>query len=349
MRRLALAWTAMALAASAAVPAAVPAAGPYPNTANFGVPFSKDEDWYKQCMRVERLQPAPAPARVRAAPDCDAVDLYDRKRSQASTSQAEWDQVRACALAKNDNGVLMMLYANGYGVARDMDRAIRHACSLDRTAKAEMEGRVEHLARGPEAGKPFDLCDDITSGYMGAVCTARREAQDSRLRDARLERAARALPAASRAPFAKLRQAAERYAAEAGSAETDMQGTAAADLALQNQARLREQAMQAMLDTVAGKLPPASAEDFAQSDRRLNDAYGKVMAIPSAQDGHPDRIGDSTIEHADVRKDQRLWLAYRDAFLAFRASLPSGPGADAIRTLLTSQRTAELRALESYR
>lgn len=345
MRRLALAWAAMALAASAAVLAA----GPYPNTANFGVPFSKDEDWYKQCMRVERLQPAPAPAQVRAAQDCDAIDLYDRKRSQASTSQAEWDQVRACALAKNDNGVLMMLYANGYGVARDMDRAIHHACIVDYIAKAEMTSRVAHLAGAQAQDKPIDVCDDITSGYMGAVCAQRRETQNGRTRNSRLERMERALPAASRAAFSKLRQAAERYASEAGSGENDARGTAAADFAFQRQAKLREQAMQAMLDTVAGKLPPASAEDFAQWDRQLNEAYGRVMAIPSTQDGHPGRIGDSTIEHADVRKDQRLWLAYRDAFLAFRASLPSGPGADAIRTLLTSQRTAELRALESYR
>ncbi|MGB9109834.1 MAG: hypothetical protein WCC39_14225, partial [Telluria sp.] len=85
------------------------AAGPYPNTSAFGVPFSKDDEWYKQCMRVESLQSAPSAAAAR--PDCKAMDLYDRKRSQAETSQAEWDQVRACALATNDNAVLMMLYA----------------------------------------------------------------------------------------------------------------------------------------------------------------------------------------------------------------------------------------------
>lgn len=343
MRRAAFACAALALTASAALRAA----GPYPNTASFGVPFSKDEDWYRQCMRVEKLQPAPAAAQ--AASDCNAIDLYDRMRSQAGASQAEWDQVRACALAKNDNAVLMMLYANGYGVPRDTDRAIHHACSLDDVAKAEMASRIEHLARKPDAGKPFDVCDDITSGYMGAVCSARREAQDSRMRDARMERAARALPAASRAAFTKLRQAAERYATGAGGAETDMQGTAAVDLAIQYKAKLREQAMQAILDAIDGKLPPASAEDYAQRDRELNQAYGSVMAIRSTQEGSPNRIGDSTIEHAEVRKAQRLWLAYRDAFVAFRASLPSGSDADAIKTLLTTQRLAQLRDIERYR
>jgi uncharacterized protein YecT (DUF1311 family) len=73
------------------------------------------------------------------------------------------------------------------------------------------------------------------------------------------------------------------------------------------------------------------------------------MAIPSTQEGHPDRIGNSTIERAEVRKAERLWLAYRDAFVAFRASLPAGSDADAIRSLLTAQRVARLRDVESYR
>jgi uncharacterized protein YecT (DUF1311 family) len=320
--------------------------GAYPHTDNFGVPFSQDEDWYKQCMRVEQLRPEPATAK--APEDCNPTDLYDRKRSQARTSAAEWEQVRACALAKNDNAVLMMLYANGYGVKRDTDRAIHHACSLDFIAKAEMESRIAHLAEGTTQDKPFDLCDDISSGYMGAVCAARREAQDSRVRNLRLDRAARALPAASRAAFARLREAAERYASTAGSGETDWRGTAAASFAYEHQARLREQAMQAMLDAIAGKLAPASAADLAEWDRQLNEVYGEVMAIGSNQDGHPDRIGDSTIEHATVRKAERLWLAYRDAFVAFRASLGTGSD-EAIMALLTEQRVGQLRGVAGAR
>jgi uncharacterized protein YecT (DUF1311 family) len=323
------------------------AAGPYPHIDNFGVPFSKDEDWYKQCMRVEALQAAPAA--LKAPADCKPVDLYDRKRNQAETSQAEWDQVRACALAKNDNAVLMMLYANGYGVPRDIDRAIHHACIVDFAAKAEMEHRIEHLAQGLEPGKPFDFCDDITSGAMGAFCAGRQETQDSRVREARLERAARSLLPASRTAFAALRRAGERYAADAGYAETDMQGTAAASFATLSQARLREEFMQAALDTIAGKLPPSSPAAYTASDRELNALYQELMSAPSKQEDQPDRIGDSTIAHAEVRQAERLWMAYRDAFVAFGASLRAGSDADAIKTLLTAQRIAQLRRVALYR
>ena len=238
----------------ACMPAATAAAAPYPNTGNFGVPFSTSEDWYGQCMRVEK-QAASRPAAAAPA-DCEAGELYYRKRSQAVTAQAEWDQVRACAIAHDDDNVLMMLYANGFGVPRDTDIAIHHACIVEFAAKAEMTHRIAHLAAGVPANVVFDQCDDITSGRMGAVCAGIRESQDRRVRGARLERMAATLPAPARAAFVRLRDAAGRYAAAAG-AETDMRGTAAPAFAIRREEKMREEFMQAALDAAGGRLPAA--------------------------------------------------------------------------------------------
>jgi uncharacterized protein YecT (DUF1311 family) len=332
--------------------AATLADGPYPHTANFGVPFSTDEDWYRQCMRVEHLAPPLTPIAHKTISDSKATELYYIKRSQAQTSAAEWRQLRDAAIASGDSAVLMMLYANGYGVERDTDMAIRYACSLDFIAKAEMEGRIAHLAalaaEPPRAAKPFDLCDEVTSGVMGAVCVELRETQDKRVRQARLDRLARKLAPASRDAFATLRAAAERYA-DAGAIEVDAQGTLAAAFATQRQARLREQFMQAALDAVDGKLPTMSAEQFAEADRDLNARYQTLMTTPSAQPGHPDWIGASTVSHEDLRKVERLWLAYRDAFAAFGATLESAPDRNAIGATLTSQRSALLANLALYK
>jgi uncharacterized protein YecT (DUF1311 family) len=168
------------------------------------------------------------------------------------------------------------------------------------------------------------------------------------VREARLERATRGLSTAGRAAFARLRVAAENYA-RAGVDETDMQGTAAAQFATEHEAWRREEFMQAVLDTLDGKLAPASSTEFAERDHELNQLYQDLMAAPSRQPDEPDRIGDSTIRHADVRKAERAWLAYRDAFLAFGASLPPGADATAISTVLTTQRIAQLRKVERYR
>lgn len=331
------------LLACTLVPA--PAAAPYPNTAGFGVPFSHDEDWYRQCMRVENAARQAAPRSPAAAPaDCNASDLYYRKRSQAATAQAEWDQVRACALAHDDHAVLMMLYANGFGVPRNTDIAIHHACMVDFAAKAEMEARIAHLAAGLPANAVFDQCDDITSGRMGTVCASIRQDEDRRVRGTRLDRMAATLPAPARAAWQRLQTAAARYAAAAG-AETDMQGTAAPSFVIQREEKMREQFMQAALDAVAGKLPAASSQDAAARDRELNEVYRKLMAAPSPQQDWPDRLGETTIQRKDVRAAERAWIAYRDAFAAFAAQLKAGADANAVNALLSSQRVAALQAV----
>jgi hypothetical protein len=140
-----------ALAVCAAAP--VPAAPGYPTTQTFGVPFSTDEAWYRQCMRVEHAVAPAADTTTAASATCDASALYYRKRSQAATSPAEWKMVRECALARGDNAVLMMLYANGFGVPRDTDIALHYACSLDFAAKAEMEA-----GRRPSGRRPACRC-----------------------------------------------------------------------------------------------------------------------------------------------------------------------------------------------
>jgi uncharacterized protein YecT (DUF1311 family) len=316
------------------------AAQQYPNTSTFGVPFSKDEPWYQQCMRVADLGETPP----KTAGGCHAGELYYARRSQAVTSQGEWEQVRACAVAGSDNAVLMMLYANGFGVQRNTDIALHYACQLDFIAKAEMEARVEHLTSGRTGKAPFDQCDDITSGYMGGICASIREDLNKQVRDARLERVTKKLTPAGQEAFTKLRAAAERYL-DAAHDEVDGRGTAANAMASQHIGKLREQFMQAVLDAAGGKLPAASAAAYAERDARLNEAYKAVMGISSTQEGWPDRIGDSTISHAAVRDTERRWLAYRDAFTAFAARLPSPPGAAAVKLLLTNQRIAQLNSL----
>lgn len=338
----ALAFAAISLSAAHAALAAAE----YPKTENFGVPFSEDEQWYRQCMRVATLSAPAMPASHAASQTCNASSLYYDKRSQAATSQAEWNKVRACAIASGDHTVLMMLYANGFGVRRDRDMAIHYACSLEFIAKREMEVRVEHLAAASRTNVPFDQCDDITSGYMGTICAGIQEHQNQRVRLARLNRLRSTLAQESRAAFDKLRVAAERYASEPS--ETDMQGTAAPSLWLEHQGRLREQFMQAAMDVSSGNLPAASSSEYAQRDGELNALYTVVMTAPSTQDGWPDRIGDSTITHANVRKAERLWLAYRDAFVAYVATLPSGPDPVAVKMLLTKQRMAQLADVARY-
>lgn len=317
---------------------------PYPNTSGFGVDFDSSEDWHRQCMRVAHPSPLPATASAGRTQACKA-DLYYLTRDRAATSPAEWRQVRECALADGDDAVLMMLYANGYGLARDTDRAIYHACRLD-TAKAEMEARVDHLASAGAAldDQPFDLCDHITSGRMGAVCAAIGERRDERVRRARLDRFAAALPAAAREPFARLRQAAAVFARKSAN-ETDMTGTGGAGFALRQAGRRDEEFMETLFGAASGKIGRASAAQLARLDRQLKLQYRRVLATPSAQADQPERIGYSTVTRNDVRATEQAWLAYRKAWAAYLAAARSPADLASVRAQLTRQRIAQLKRL----
>jgi hypothetical protein len=72
------------------------------------------------------------------------------------------------------------------------------------------------------------------------------------------------------------------------------------------------------------------------------------MRAPVKQPDAPGRIGDSTVDRGEIRKVERLWLAYRDAFVAFRARLPSGADPDAITALLLRQRVDALKTITLY-
>jgi len=349
-RRLPLfrrAGPAVLLLAALGAHAAAPSAVPYPNTNGFGVPFDSGEDWHRQCMRVAHLAPSPAYAATPTAEGqlTKATDLYYLRRDRADTTAGEWAQVRTQALAGADDAVLMMLYANGYGVAADADRALYHACRLD-TAKAEMEGRVAYLATLGAAhhGQPFDLCDHITSGRMGGVCAYIKETRAERVRAGRLDRFAAGLPSRARTAFARLRTAAAAFT-KTSADEVDMTGTGGPGFTFRHSGRRGEEFLATLLKAASGKLPHATAAQLAQLDRQLNDAYQDVLALPSEQDTHPERIRSSTVTRADVRSTERAWLKYRDAWEPFLAAAGLRTDATSVKAALTRQRIAQLKRI----
>ncbi|WP_294304714.1 hypothetical protein [uncultured Sphingomonas sp.] len=121
---------------------------------------------------------------------------------------------RRCAILERDeetdtpnayfsgSGILAVAYANGWGGAHDIDRAIHMACGIDDAASAT-EDRIRHLQAmaGKPGGKSFAICDDISSGASGGICASHH----ARLRDQSRRRLiagwTRAWPTARRIAF----------------------------------------------------------------------------------------------------------------------------------------------------
>lgn len=296
-----------------------------------------------QCAAVQGLRyPAadfPSPAQARRLHNCDASNLY---RGIGQPKNVEL--ARQCALLAGDEdaaygakpGVLMMVYANGDGVARNLPLARKAACAAD-GAPAELAGRLEHLA-ALRPGQRIDVCDDITSGMMMGYCSAIEAAQHGAARESTLSRIVASFSTTERAAFARLRQRADAYIAARGEYELDLSGSARGAIM---QGEIDEQHagfLRALQQFERGALPRANAAAYQKLDRQLNAVYARVRAQPA-----PGYQGAPTA--AGVLQVQRRWLAYRDAWVEFGKLRYPAAAPDAWRAHFTEERIKLLEQL----
>jgi uncharacterized protein YecT (DUF1311 family) len=318
------------------------AAMSYPNVAAKTVP--RTADWFRQCLRV-RAQQAPARDRPHSGDlqRCDASDLYYDTRNMDQASDADWRKVRECAFRTSDNGVLMMLYANGNGVSRNLGLATKYACSLD-SSPAEMQARVAHLRRiaAGVGEQGFDQCDDSSSGHMQGSCAAFRERQREAQRNARLAAISANWSARERLNFDMASKAAHDFAQHRSAYETDLSGAARLALQVEASANELDQFARDIESFESGKLPRFTEAEFQSLDEKLNEVYKRFMETPPSSASY---LG--TIRKSAVDRTQHAWLAYRDAMELFAsARYPSVPSS-AWRALLTSRRLRQITELDN--
>lgn len=288
-----------------------------------------------------------AAARTRLA-GCASETLY-----YADGGTPDYRDARLCAYLERSAGdelvfggpaVLMMIYANGDGIARNLPLAKKFACETQ-GAPAELDGRLRHLDEiAQQAGKAgrFDLCDDVTSGYMMGFC-ASRQADAAKVER---ERHARALTAtwtaAQRTAFAPLRRAADAFFDASVDGEVDMSGTARGAMAVGAREDLERGFAAALAAFERGELPDGDAEAFAAADKALNATYATIMKRYKA-DSAEGITG--TVTPDGIRQAQRAWIGYRDAWVAFGASRYPAVAAEAWKTHFTREREQALKAL----
>jgi hypothetical protein len=277
---------------------------------------------------------------------CDSETLYYGFESPAQPAKA-----RECAygeLGRRDpsqpfsgEAILTMVYANGRGAARNLDLALKFACEMD-AAPAEMESRIAHLEKlktGDASGSGFDICDDITSGYMGGFCTEKQDRFDRVQREKKLRAiTAQWSPQEGRA-LELLRRAAKAFFAAHSSNEIDLSGSGRAGFEIEENARLENLFLADLERFERGDLPDSRA-DLPASDARLNSLYGRLMKA-TAQMG--------TVTADGIRQTERLWIAYRDAWKEFGRVKYPNTKAESWLAWATQQRIDQLRALSGSR
>lgn len=288
-----------------------------------------------------------AAARTRLA-GCASETLY-----YADGGTPDYRDARLCAYLERSRGdelvfggsaVLMMIYANGDGIARNLPLAKKFACETG-GAPAELDGRLRHLDEiGQQSGtaERFDLCDDVTSGYMMGFCASRHADAAKVARDRGTNALTATWSAAQRGALATLRKAADRFFDASVDGEVDMSGTARGALAVGARDDLESGFATALAAFERGELPTGDAAAFAAADTALNATYATVMKRYKA-DSAEGIAGTVTPE--GIRQAQRAWIGYRDAWVVFGASRYPAVAAEAWKTHFTREREQALKAL----
>jgi uncharacterized protein YecT (DUF1311 family) len=312
------------------------------------------------CRQVSKLVPPktdwPDAAQARELAKCDSEALYYGIGMQADPVKA-----RQCALLEARRGqvgdggfhgdaLLMTVYANGHGAARNLELATAMACRVE-GAPAEVDGRVKHLNQLLKTGwqgDDFSFCDDITSGLAEGQCAAHRASMADVTREHRFDAMAQSWTPAQKKAFSMLRGAADAYVRASSGNEVDMTGTARGARSIAAGQRLNDEFADVLAALQAGKPLTAGDVSFRQADEQLNEIYGRVMLIQTPDSDRlpsdpPDVLPDTSVSKSGIRETQRTWLRYRDAWVAFAAARFPKVDADMLKTRLTLQRTDDLQ------
>jgi hypothetical protein len=332
----------MLLAAMLAGSTAAAATVPYPNITAAPGDAPQQENWYQQCLRVRTEEPPDADRRFKRSTEgpsnCSATDLYYDASDAAPTQHPDWRRVRQCAFATQDFGVLMMLYANGEGVNRNPRLATKYACSLD-SAVAEMAERVQRLSAhsGRRGGEHFDLCDDITSGYMQGVCAAIQERQQKKIRDAQLAQYVKDWRPDELAALQGLKDRLREFANHRAQDETDLGGTARGALQIEAQSGEYEQFLRD-IGKIRSCKRPAQGPAIGTLDLRVQQAI-KNLTSQHTRNG----LNFGTVEPIGIQRTQQAWQQYRDAWRQLLATKCPRTDPRPWLAALTARRLAQLR------
>lgn len=237
--------------------------------------------------------------------------------------------------------ILMMLYANGFGVKRNLDISLRLACANVNGAQAEIEGRMQHLRdlmskSGSKTIDTFDICDDITSGYMMGWCSSLESEKAEIQRTARINSIIAHWSPGELSAYKKLRQTASKFFSKKLDNEVDLSGTARAMVEINENDKLEDDFENKIVNSDKCDFRNYSLADLQKADKELNAVYLKILGIKNFEWG--------TVNQSGIKSTQREWIKYRDAWASFVAIKCPQVSLTSIKTLITKLRIEDLKS-----
>ena len=234
--------------------------------------------------------------------------------------------------------ILIMLYANGFGVTRNIDLSEKLALGNIWAAPAEQGYRQKHLEkiRSGEDTSVFDICNDITSGLMSGLCAWLGFEMVQARRDRTLDSVIHTWPRQDSLAYVKLRHVANNFFQARSSDEVDLSGTAREAFEEEEQDSLEQNFLDKILKANTCNFPKYSPDEFSKADRELNSVYSKVMQWK-------DTLDWGTVTKEQIKGVEEKWIHYRDAWVAFGLIRCPELSGDSWKALFTKERISQLK------
>ena len=305
--------------------------------------------------KCEKYLQTPLPAEASAIatpktwPECNSYKLYSgigTKVDYATARKCAWFERLAIkadieprytvASVVGGSAMLAVLYANGEGVEQNIPLAGRFACEAGIGHGLK---DIEALPPSPvQAGKEFKYCDEAYTTFEIGFCAGWDSEIQDQSRLSSIHRLSAMWPVAQRDALLALVKTNDIYSSAHANREIDLSGSGRAIWQFNAEWLLREQFMTALKAFEQGQLPHGSGDDSAHADTDLNRAYHK--AINMAEAG---KSGYGAIQPEGIRNTERVWLKYRDAWIAFAKLHYPTISVYSWLTLLTNDRIAVLK------
>jgi len=295
------------------------------------------------CASVKDVEPPaadrPTAAEEKALASCASVDAYfgfDGPVDPAKARKCAYAEIdRAASAPLAGKAILMMVYANGKGVPRNFDVALKLACTIG-DAPGDAAGRVHQLDRLKKSnwtGNNFSVCDHSSGPALYEQCAILQERFDKRERDNQFsELSSSWSPPQQKAFHAFMAEAGRFYRVQASNG-VNLEGT----FEVQEETFLLNGLLTSLQQFERGELPRYSADEFRKAEAEESAAYTRTQ---TGKDTHW-----GTVTRQGVSRSEEEWRRYRDAWIAFGKKRYPGVTEQSWKAWLALERTVMLNRL----
>lgn len=266
------------------------------------------------CASVKQADPPaadhPTAAEEKSLDKCSSLDAYYGLGEAADPVKA-----RKCAYAEIDRGstfalggraILTMIYANGKGVTRNYDVALKIACAIN-DSPGDAAGRIYELnrMRKMKTQSNFDICSHSAAHDLYEQCAILGARFDKIDRDKQLDDMIASWSAADQKAFRAFWAEGEKFSKVQASNAINLEST----FEVQEETFWLDHIIDSIKQFDGGDLPRHSADEAKKAQEEEVATYAKTQTGDKAQWG--------TVTRDSVKTSEEEWHRYLNAWITF--------------------------------